>query len=60
MWRGLAVGPLSWRDAETAHPMKVQAARRAVKDEPTKLPLEIGFHVQEFEAQHLRWKRGRV
>jgi hypothetical protein len=40
--------------------MKVQAARRAVKDEPTKLPLEIGFHVQEFEAQHLRWKRGRV
>ena len=42
------------RDAETAHPMNVEAALRAVGDEVLKLAFEVGFHLQQLEPQHLR------
>jgi hypothetical protein len=36
--------------------MDVEAARRAVNNEPAELALEIGLHVQELETEHLRLK----
>jgi hypothetical protein len=55
--RGLSVRPVARRDTETGDPMNVEAARRAVKNEPTELALKIGLHVQHFKAEHLRLER---
>lgn len=39
MWYGFAVGPVSCSDANTSNPLNQLTARRAVKDEPTKIAL---------------------
>jgi len=51
---------MAWRDGETADPMHVEAALRAVEGEVLKLTFEIGFHLEELEPQHLRVDRDRV
>jgi hypothetical protein len=38
--------PMTRRDPETADPMHVEAALRAVEDEVLELALEIGLHAQ--------------
>ena len=47
-------------DAEPRDPMNVEAALRAVEGEVLKLTLEVGFHLQELEAEHLRVDGDRV
>lgn len=44
-------------DPEARDPVDRPAALGAVEYEPTELPLEIGLHLQEFKAQHLRLER---
>ena len=40
--------------------MHVEAALRAVEDKVLKLTFEIGLHLQELQAQHLRVDRNRM
>jgi hypothetical protein len=40
--------------------MHVEAAIRAVEDEVFKLPLEVGLHLEELKAEHLRVDRDRM
>jgi hypothetical protein len=58
--RGFPVRPMTRRDAEAAHPMNVEAAHGAVEREILELALEVGFHLQEFEPEHLRVDGDRV
>ena len=51
--RRLSVRPLPSGDAESAHPVHLQAALRAVEYEVLKLTFEIGLHLQELQTQHL-------
>jgi hypothetical protein len=51
--RGLAVRPMARRDAETADPMHIEAALRAVEAEVLELAFEVGLHLQELEPEHL-------
>ena len=60
MWRGFPMRPMSRNDVDARNPMDLLPARRAAKDEPTEFSFEIGLHVQEFEAQHLRLERHGV
>jgi hypothetical protein len=46
--------PVARSDAETADPMNVEAALRAVEREVLELAFEIGLHLQELKPQHLR------
>jgi hypothetical protein len=46
---------MAGRDSETRDQMNRLAAVRAVEDELGELALEIGFHVEEFEPEHL-WR----
>lgn len=57
MWRRFPMRPVPWCDAPTRNPVHRATARCAVKDESAQLSFEIGLHVQEFEAQHLRLQR---
>jgi hypothetical protein len=52
--RGLPMSPMARSDAEAAHPMHVEAALGAVEGEVLELALEVGLHLQEFKAEHLR------
>jgi hypothetical protein len=47
-------------DPESGDPMDRATALRAVEEEPIETALEIGFHVEEFEPEHLRVDRERV
>jgi hypothetical protein len=49
----LPVGPVSGHDAQSAHPVNVQAALRAVEAEVLQLAFEVGLHLQELEPEHL-------
>lgn len=40
--------PMAWRDAETALPMHVEAASSF------ELAFEVGLHLEQFQAEHLR------
>lgn len=40
-------------DAGTAHPMHVEAALGAVQRPGLKLALDVGFHLEELEPEHL-------
>jgi hypothetical protein len=40
-------------DAESAHPVDIEAALLAVEGEVLKLAFEIGLHLQELEPEHL-------
>jgi hypothetical protein len=51
--RGLPVRPVAQRDAETAHPMHVEATLRAVEGEVLKLAFEVGLHLEQLETQQL-------
>jgi hypothetical protein len=52
--RGLPVSPVPGLDSQSAHPMHVQAASRAVENEVLQLTFEVGLHLQELESEHLR------
>jgi hypothetical protein len=52
VWRGFPMRPMSWRHAEPETQWTVQ-----VKNESSELPFEIGLHVQQLKAQHLRLER---
>jgi hypothetical protein len=41
------------RDAETTHPVNVEAALGAVEGEVLELAFEIGLHLQELKPKHL-------
>jgi hypothetical protein len=60
MRRWLPVRPMAWCDSESAHPMRVEAALRAVRHPRLELALEIGLHLQELEPEHLRVDRDGV
>jgi len=60
MRRGLCVRPVTRRDPETAHPVDVQTAPRAVDREVLKLAFEVGLHLEQLEPQHLRVDRDRM
>lgn len=49
--------PVSRRDAGARNPVDRTTARRAVKDEPTEFSFEVGLHVQQLKAKHLRLER---
>ena len=57
---GLPVRPVAGGHAEARDPMHVEAALREVEDEVLELVLEAGFHLQEFEAKHLRVDSDRM
>jgi hypothetical protein len=58
--RGLRVGPVPQRDAESPDPMNVEAAPRAVQREVLKLSFEIGLRLQQFEPGHIRVDRDEI
>jgi hypothetical protein len=47
------------RNAETADPMNVKAALRAIRHPRLELALEVGLHLEELEPQY-RVDRDRV
>jgi hypothetical protein len=51
--RGLPMSPVPGLDSQSAHPMHVHAASRAVENEVLQFALEVGLHVQELEPKHL-------
>jgi hypothetical protein len=51
--RGLSVTPVSGRDAQSAHPVNIQAALRAVEDEVLELALQVDLHVQHPRTEDL-------
>lgn len=51
--RWLRVRPATRQDAESTHPVNIQAALRAVEAEVLEFAFEVSLHVQEFEPQHL-------
>jgi hypothetical protein len=60
MRRWLAVRPVPRHHAEAADPVNVQAALGAVQGEVLELALEIGFHLEEFDSQHLGVDHERI
>jgi hypothetical protein len=48
------------RNPETADPVNVEAAHRAVEDEVLKLAFEIGRHLGEYQPERLRVEGDRV
>jgi hypothetical protein len=48
------VRPVTGCDTESADPMNVETALRAVEGEVLELALEVGLHLQELEPEHLR------
>ena len=55
MRRGLRVRPVTGRDSESADPMDVEAALRAVEGEVLKLALEVGLHLSSSIRSLLAW-----
>jgi len=54
------MSPMAGRDPQSGDPMNESAARRAVEDEVAELALEVSFHAEKFEAEHLRVDRHRM
>lgn len=55
---GEAVPPVFWiGHADALDPMRLHPAGGAVEEQPSKLVLQIGLHVQEFELKHLGLER---
>jgi len=58
--RRLAMRPMPRRGREPGNPVHGPAARRTVQDEVSELSLEVGFHLEQLLAQHLRLECHRV
>lgn len=54
MQRWFPMRPVSRRHTDARDPVNPFPARCAVKDEPTEFSFEIGLHVQQLKAEHLR------
>lgn len=52
--------PNDRRDAVALHPVDLQPATPAGKERRPELPLEVGLHLKELLAHHLRLHRERV
>ena len=58
--RRLPMRPVAGRDPETAHPVHIEAALRAVRHPRLELALEVGLHLEELQAKHLRVNSDRM